>query len=72
MSEKQYDLNDPNLPTGVYYSYKQLPPSWHEFMSTIPQFNQRQDSTQDQLQDLYNIANRLGFYDAADFLKQHI
>lgn len=30
---------------------------------------QRQDSTQDQLRDLWRIANKLGLYDAADAIK---
>lgn len=33
---------------------------------------QRQDSTQDQLEDLYKIANLTGMYDAADVIKQLI
>lgn len=40
-----------------------------EKMRQIPKWNQRQDSTHDQLKDLISIANRLGFYDAADFLR---
>jgi len=46
--------------------------TWREFFKTVPQFSQRQDSTQEQLRDLYYVANKLGFYDAADFLKSHI
>ena len=46
--------------------------TWRDFYKTMPQFQQRQDSTQEQLQDLYNVANKLGFYDAADFLKSYI
>ena len=30
---------------------------------------QRQDSLRDQLQDLQAVANRLGMYDAADYLR---
>ena len=38
----------------------------HELPTDWPQ---RQDSLKDQLADLAKIANRLGFYDAADFLE---
>ncbi len=34
----------------------------------IPTLPQRQDALADQLQDLAAVANRLGMYDAADFL----
>lgn len=43
-----------------------------EQFKQIPQWPQRQDSTLDQLIDLHSVANRLGYYDAADFLKQFI
>lgn len=43
--------------------------SWIEWFKNTPQFPQRQDSTMDQLIDLIKIANKLGFYDAADFIK---
>jgi hypothetical protein len=46
--------------------------TWRDFFETVPQFNQRQDSTEEQLRDLHAIANRFGFYDAADFLKNYI
>ena len=46
--------------------------TWRDLYATMPQFPQRQDSTQEQLQDLYKVANKLGFYDAADFLKSYI
>jgi hypothetical protein len=38
-------------------------------LNTIPQQPQRQDSTNDQLRDLQAFANKLGLYDAADFLR---
>lgn len=50
----------------------QVPPEWEieEFdLSQIPSFPQRQDSLSDQLEDLYLVANKLGMYDAADYLK---
>lgn len=39
------------------------------FFNNNHQLPQRQDSTVDQLKDLQQVANRLGLYDAADFLK---
>ena len=39
------------------------------FFNNHQQLLQRQDSTIDQLKDLRQVANRLGLYDAADFLK---
>lgn len=38
----------------------------------IPRLPQRQDSEQQQLTDLIQVANRLGMYDAADFLKYYV
>lgn len=38
----------------------------------IPRLPQRQDSVQEQLSDLVQVANRLGMYDAADFLKYYV
>ena len=35
----------------------------------IPELPQRQDSLNDQLEDLIAVANRLGMYDASDFLR---
>lgn len=40
-----------------------------EIIRKIPQQVQRQDSTDEQLRDLYAVANRLGMYDAADVLR---
>jgi len=37
----------------------------------IPELPQRQDSLNDQLEDLIAVANRLGMYDASDFLGAH-
>lgn len=45
------------------------PGNWQNELKKIKRCNQRQDSTQDQLKDLITIANRFGFYDAADFIK---
>jgi len=38
-------------------------------LKKIPQQPQRQDSLNEQLRDLINVANRLGMYDAADSLQ---
>ena len=37
----------------------------------IPQLGQRQDSTSEQLSDLYQVAIRLGMYDAADWMRNN-
>ena len=39
-------------------------------LSQLPVWPQRQDSLADQMADLVRIANRLGFYDAADAVTQ--
>lgn len=46
--------------------------SWKEEVAKINKANcpQRQDSTTDQMRDLYNVANKLGFYDAADAIRR--
>lgn len=45
---------------------------WTDFLKKAPQFPQRQDSLIDQLYDLVYVANKFGFYDAADFLRSTI
>jgi hypothetical protein len=42
---------------------------WFKELVKVNQCPQRQDSAHDQLSDLIIIANKFGFYDAADFLK---
>lgn len=43
--------------------------NWPEnWFHQVPMFPQRQDSTMTQVLDLHRIANRLGLYDAADWL----
>lgn len=44
-------------------------PVWQSELEKISNCPQRQDSLSDQLKDLRVIANRFGFYDAADFLQ---
>lgn len=39
---------------------------------TIPLHKQRQDSLNEQLEDLRVAARRLGMYDAEDFLRKHL
>lgn len=46
-------------------------PTWKFELEKIKGCPQRQDSLCDQLRDLIIIANKFGFYDAADFLKGH-
>lgn len=41
-----------------------------EALKQIKQFPQTQAPLNEQLYALYGIANKLGFYDAADFLKR--
>lgn len=41
-----------------------------EDLKKIPQFQQTQRSTMEQLRDLMAVANRLGLYDAADAIKE--
>ncbi len=43
-----------------------------DIVKTLPQLPQRQDATDDQLRDLIPAANRLGCYDAADFLQNWV
>lgn len=50
---------------------KKLKP-WHIAVGMIPQCEQRQDALNDQLRDLILVANKLGCYDAADYLKRVI
>lgn len=45
-------------------------PMWLKELSKVNQCPQRQDSLSHQLADLRVIANKFGFYDAADFLKR--
>lgn len=42
---------------------------WKKEVKKIKQCPQRQDSCLEQLRDLTMIANRLGFYDAADYIR---
>lgn len=42
---------------------------WRDEVKKIEKCPQRQDSTADQLADLIPVAEKLGFYDAADFIK---
>jgi len=43
--------------------------TWKEEVKKIKQCYQRQDYAIDQLKDLRHVANKLGFYDAADFIR---
>lgn len=41
-------------------------------LQSVPKLPQRQDSTTDQLRDLYVIANHFGLYDAADVIAKRL
>lgn len=41
-------------------------------LKNIHQRPQRQDSTIDQLMDLYHVANKFGLYDAADYVHNRV
>ncbi len=43
-----------------------------EVLSNVESMPQRQDSTRDQLLDLIVVAEKLGMYDAADYLKDQL
>ncbi|WCK57322.1 hypothetical protein PP175_29470 (plasmid) [Aneurinibacillus sp. Ricciae_BoGa-3] len=46
--------------------------NWKEEIEKVTPCPQRQDSTVDQLKDLVMVANKLGFYDASDVIKNFI
>lgn len=46
--------------------------TWKEELEKVIQCPQRQDSLEDQIKDLIYIANKFGFYDASDYLKDVI
>lgn len=48
----------------------EIQPIWKKELKKITQQEQRQDSLTSQLNDLVIVANRFGFYDAADWIKQ--
>ena len=45
---------------------------WKEEIDKIDRCEQRQDSTVEQLNDLIYVANKLGFYDASDWIKERM
>jgi hypothetical protein len=45
---------------------------WMTEFKNMKHCPQRQDGMLEQLKDLHAFANKLGFYDAADFIKQHL
>ena len=47
-------------------------PMWKRELVKVSKCPQRQDGVVDQLSDLVGIANKFGFYDAADFIKQQL
>lgn len=44
--------------------------SWREEIKKLESCPQRQDSTTEQMMDLHSVANKLGFYDAADYINR--
>lgn len=46
--------------------------TWEKEIKKIEWCKQRQDSTRDQLKDLVGIAEKLGFCDAADYIRKRI
>lgn len=47
-------------------------PMWEKQLKRVEQCAQRQDSLNEQLKDLVNIANKFGFYDAADYIRYNV
>ena len=43
--------------------------TFQQMLDSIPKQQQRQDSVQDQMDDLLQMATRLGMYDAADVIR---
>jgi hypothetical protein len=46
--------------------------NWQIEVDNIKRCSQRQDSLTEQLKDLIIVAEKLGFYDASDYLKMTI
>lgn len=46
------------------------PTTLDEVIRELPRLPQRQDATNDQLRDLWRVANQLGMYDAADAIRR--
>ena len=44
--------------------------NWQNEVDNIKRCSQKQDSLNEQLQDLIVVAEKLGFYDASDYLKK--
>lgn len=49
-----------------------MPDNLKAALASLTQQPQRQDGTEDQLRDLHTFANKLGLYDAADFIRTSI
>lgn len=49
-----------------------VPPSITGILTRVDRRPQRQDSLNDQLSDLVQVANHLGMYDAADFITRQL
>lgn len=46
--------------------------NWKDEIDKINTCEPRQDSAKEQLRDLHDVANKLGFYDAADVIKEKL
>ena len=46
--------------------------AWKSELKKVKHCPQRQDALNDQLKDLILIANKFGFYDAADYIKYSV
>lgn len=44
--------------------------TWNEEVEKMNQCQPRQDALVEQMKDLHKVANKLGFYDAADYIKE--
>lgn len=49
-----------------------MPDHLRPVLASLPQQPQRQDGLNDQLRDIATFADRLGLYDAADFIRTSI
>lgn len=53
----------------LYYGEGDVVATWKEEIEKLEKCPQRQDSVKNQVKDLILVANKLGFYDAADYLR---
>ena len=70
-----YDLNIINdnsqlfgYAASRFVVVEHAPMTLQSVLENLPSLEQRQDTTNEQLADLYIVANKLGMYNAADFI----